>query len=98
MRLSVESWLGGELVGGLYGVALGNVFFGESMFAYESEASKVAFASLIDRLESEGYELIDCQQRTEHLERFGARSLPREEFLFELTRALRHPTRQGGWS
>ncbi len=95
---SVESWLDGELVGGLYGVALGNVFFGESMFALEPDSSKVAFVTLIERLLKEGYEMVDCQQRTEHLERFGARALPRERFLEELTRALRQPTRRGTWS
>lgn len=86
---SVEVWdrtdgvSAGEqrLVGGLYGLSLGRVFFGESMFSLCSNASKVAFARLAQRLAAAQFALIDCQQETEHLARFGARSVPRETFL-----------------
>ncbi len=78
---SVESWIDGELVGGLYGVAMGRVFFGESMFSLRSDASKVALVQLIGWLRQWGYELIDCQVKTEHLRRFGAREIPRPIFL-----------------
>lgn len=78
---SVESWVDDELVGGLYGVALGRVFFGESMFALRSDASKAAFVNLVHWLSEWGYELIDCQVTTAHLKRFGAREIPRPIFL-----------------
>ena len=79
-----ESWRDGELAGGLYGVALGRVFFGESMFTRETDASKVAFVVLMEKLESDGFALIDCQQETRHLARFGARPIPRREFVRQL--------------
>jgi leucyl/phenylalanyl-tRNA--protein transferase len=85
---SAESWSGGRLVGGLYGVAIGAVFFGESMFYTEPDASKVAFATLVGALCVRGYRLVDCQQETAHLERFGAEPLSRRRFLRELQRAL----------
>ena len=78
---SVESWRGDELVGGLYGVAIGRVFFGESMFSRETDASKVAFVYLVRQLQRWGYELIDCQVRTEHLVSLGAETIPRAEFI-----------------
>lgn len=78
---SVESWLDGKLVGGLYGVAIGPVFFGESMFARVSDASKVAFAHLCRQLQGWNYTLIDCQVVTDHLVSLGARSIPREDFI-----------------
>jgi len=78
---SVETWQEGELVGGLYGVALGKVFFGESMFAHATDASKVALVRLVERLRGNGYRLIDCQQATGHLASLGARAIPREEFV-----------------
>ena len=81
---SVESWLGDQLVGGLYGVAIGNVFFGESMFTRETDASKVAFATLVEKLTDDGFRLIDCQQQTRHLASFGARPISRAEFLQRL--------------
>ena len=77
---SAEAWHDGKLVGGLYGVALGGVFFGESMFSYETDASKVAFVSLVQSLVKAGFKLIDCQDYTPHLERFGAFRLPRSSF------------------
>lgn len=84
---SVETWLEGRLVGGLYGVALGRCFFGESMFALEPDASKCAFVRLVQALQAAGCPLIDCQVYTDHLARFGARAIPRTSFLGEL-RAL----------
>ena len=78
---SFETWLGGELVGGLYGVALGRVFFGESMFTHAPDASKVAFVTAARALFDAGCLLIDCQVETEHLARFGAGDLPRRRFL-----------------
>lgn len=94
---SCEAWRDGELVGGLYGVSLGNVFFGESMFASESDASKIAFVRLVRELHTWGIELIDCQVYTEHLERFGAREWSRTRFQEALATALEGPTRSGTW-
>lgn len=88
---SVESWHSGRLVGGLYGVSLGRVFFGESMFALKPDASKVAFVALVERLRERDYEVIDCQQTTEHLMRFGAREVPRAEFLNLIKDAVNKP-------
>ena len=85
---SVESWDGNELAGGLYGVMIGKAFFGESMFAKKSDASKVAFAVYAAELAGKGFELIDCQVTTEHLIRFGAREIPRSEFVSRLEMAL----------
>ncbi len=85
---SVESWDGDELAGGLYGVMMGRAFFGESMFAKKSDASKAAFAVYAADLAQKGFELIDCQVTTEHLKRFGAREIPRNEFVQRLGRAL----------
>ncbi len=95
---SAEAWDGPQLVGGVYGVSLGAVFFGESMFARAPDASKIAFVTLVPRLQSLGIELIDCQVHTEHLERFGAEEWPRARFLAALEEALEKPTRQGSWS
>ncbi|MBI3181907.1 MAG: leucyl/phenylalanyl-tRNA--protein transferase [Myxococcales bacterium] len=94
---SAESWAGGELQGGLYGVSLGSAFFGESMFARAPDASKVAFVQLVQQLAHWGFSMVDCQQETEHLARFGATGWPRERFLAELGRALLRPTRRGPW-
>lgn len=85
---SVEAWRGGELVGGLYGLALGRVFFGESMFSHESDASKVALAGLVSVLARQGVPLIDCQQETDHLASMGARPIPRREFALALTELI----------
>lgn len=81
---SVEAWQEGRLVGGLYGVKLGRAFFGESMFHLVPEASKAAFACFALDFYGEGGQLIDCQQVTPHMLRFGARALPRREFLERL--------------
>lgn len=85
---SVESWDGDELAGGLYGVVMGKAFFGESMFAKKNDASKVAFATYAIALAESGFELIDCQVTTEHMKRFGAREIPRPEFMKRLKEAL----------
>jgi len=94
---SVECLQDGELVGGLYGISIGGAFFGESMFARRSNASKIALACLVRGLERWGYALVDCQQATEHLLRFGAEEVPRARFLDELEAALRLPGRPGSW-
>ncbi len=93
---SVESWRDGSLVGGLYGVALGRVFFGESMFSRETDASKVALAHLVRHIESQGFAMIDCQMATSHLASLGAREIPRTEFsrhLHDWTTGAAHPAR-----
>jgi len=82
--ISAETWLGDELVGGLYGIKLGNMFFGESMFANVSNASKYAFINCVEWLKTQDVPLIDCQIYTEHLESFGARMISREDFLSHL--------------
>ncbi len=95
---SAEAWQGEELVGGLYGVSLGAAFFGESMFAWRDDASKMAFVQLVHRLNDWNFQLIDCQIYTEHLARFGAVLWPRTRFLAALEIALESPTRRGSWS
>ena len=89
---SVETWVEGELVGGLYGVSLGRMFFGESMFSHRSDASKIALAALVCFCREHRIPLIDCQQRTGHLASLGGRELPRAEFEARLTPRLREPT------
>ncbi len=86
---SVETWRDGRLVGGLYGVALGGAFFGESMFSRETDASKVALVALVERLRERGFVLLDTQFLTPHLARFGAVEIPRAEYLRRLDEALR---------
>jgi leucyl/phenylalanyl-tRNA--protein transferase len=95
---SAETWRGDRLVGGLYGLSLGAAFFGESMFAREADASKVAFVALVRQLAAWGIPLVDCQVYTEHLARFGAREWPRRDFLAALHAALDRPTRLGPWT
>ncbi len=90
---SIETWRDGVLVGGLYGVAIGRVFFGESMFSRVTDASKVALVGLVRRLEARGFELIDCQVASEHLASLGAVELPRRVFLERLA-ALCEPAGQ----
>jgi leucyl/phenylalanyl-tRNA--protein transferase len=94
---SVESWCDGELAGGLYGLSLGAAFFGESMFAKKTDASKVAFVGLVRQLSSWNFEFIDCQVTTGHLMRFGAKEIPRPVFLAMVRRALKAPTLRGEW-
>jgi leucyl/phenylalanyl-tRNA--protein transferase len=95
---SAEAWRGDELVGGLYGMSLGGCFYGESMFARAPDASKIVFVALVRQLVAWGMSIIDCQVHTEHLERFGAREIPRSEFLQHLHAALEQPTRRGAWT
>jgi leucyl/phenylalanyl-tRNA---protein transferase len=86
---SVETWMDGELAGGLYGVALGGAFFGESMFFIRRDASKIALAALVARMRARGMTLLDVQYTTPHLRRFGAVLVPRREYLARLRDALR---------
>ena len=88
---SFETWVDGQLVGGLYGICLGRMFFGESMFAWQTDASKIALAGLVAFCRLHGIELIDCQQRTEHLASLGAREIPRAAFLAHVRRATQAP-------
>lgn len=81
---SFETWMDGELVGGLYGVGLGLMFYGESMFSRASDASKLAFVHMVRHLAAQGVEMIDCQMHTSHLERLGGELLPREDFIARL--------------
>ena len=85
---SVETWIDGELVGGLYGVSLGRMFFGESMFSRRTDASKIALAALVCFCREHGVAMIDCQQRTGHLASLGGRELPRSDFESRLRAAL----------
>lgn len=94
---SVESWLDGDLVGGIYGVSLGRCFFGESMFSYKTDASKVALATLVKRLKAWGFHMLDAQVTTEHLLSLGAKEIPRRLFLKRLKEALSFPTIKGKW-
>jgi len=95
---SVESWYREELAGGLYGVSLGGVFFGESMFTKRHDASKVAFVKLVQQLKEWDFRLVDCQVTTGHLKRFGAREVTRVEFMRRLRKALQGPHRHGRWT
>jgi leucyl/phenylalanyl-tRNA--protein transferase len=88
LAVSIETWSGGELVGGLYGVALGRMFYGESMFARETDASKIALAALVRLLLREKVRVIDCQQNTRHLASLGAREIGRAEFLAHVKTAV----------
>ncbi|MEM6916055.1 MAG: leucyl/phenylalanyl-tRNA--protein transferase [Verrucomicrobiota bacterium] len=90
---SVECWQEGELAGGLYGIAIGGAFFGESMFSRVSDASKVALVSLVERLKKQRFQLLDTQWTTDHLSRFGCREIPRYEYLRQLNQALLVTTR-----
>ena len=95
---SGEAWYNGELVGGLYGVSLGAVFFGESMFHTRSNASKVVFAYLIELLQGWQFQLIDCQMPTKHLANFGAENMTREQFLEHLQSAIQHAPAPNKWT
>ena len=94
---SMEVWQGEELVGGLYGIALGKIFYGESMFALAPNASKAGFITLVKALEKAGFWLIDCQQQTSHLQSLGARGISREIFLDYLARNAYERTWPGPW-
>jgi leucyl/phenylalanyl-tRNA---protein transferase len=94
---SIEVWREDSLIGGLYGVSLGRMFFGESMFSREPDASKVALTALMRQIEAWGFMLLDCQVMNPHLQSLGAREIPRSDFLARLAESNRHPTRQGIW-
>lgn len=88
---SVETWIDGELAGGLYGVGIGRMFFGESMFARRTDASKIALCALVCFAREHGIPLIDCQQNTRHLASFGAREIPRDDFVAHVALASGGP-------
>jgi len=94
---SVEAWKEDRLVGGLYGIALGGVFFAESMFTVIDDASKTALVSLVRQLEAWGFRMIDCQQSSPHIRRLGAEEIPRRDFIAHLSDALDLPDRRGRW-
>jgi leucyl/phenylalanyl-tRNA--protein transferase len=94
---SVETWFGDDLVGGLYGISLGRCFFGESMFSLMDNTSKTALISLSRHLGQIGFQFIDCQVYSEHLESLGAMNVPREIFLTELENGLEYDTLRGNW-
>ena len=94
---SVECWHDNELVGGLYGMAIGQVFFGESMFSREKDASKVALVALADKLIEWGYQLIDCQVQSEHLSTLGAEDMPREQFCKLLQQLVDGVPSEAAW-
>jgi leucyl/phenylalanyl-tRNA---protein transferase len=94
---SVESWSGDTLAGGLYGVALGKVFFGESMFSRATDASKVALVRLAQRLREREFRVIDCQQATAHLASLGAREIPRKAFAELLQESIQYPSEVQFW-
>lgn len=95
---SVEAWAAGELVAGLYGLALGSVFCGESMFTRRPNASKIAFVALVRQLQRWGFTMIDCQQETEHMRRFGGSTVDLDTFLEQLRRGVATPWRSSSWS
>ncbi|WP_372365461.1 leucyl/phenylalanyl-tRNA--protein transferase [Candidatus Uabimicrobium sp. HlEnr_7] len=94
---SCEAWLDDKLVGGLYGISLGRAFYGESMFANESDASKIAFVYLVKQLQKWKFHIIDCQMETDHLTRFGAKLYKREIFQATLQKALQYTTKKEKW-
>lgn len=95
---SAETWIEGELAGGLYGVAIGRMFYGESMFTRTRDASKMALVHLVRRLERHGCGMLDCQMHTAHLESFGARAIPRSEFSLRLRELVDYATIPATWN
>jgi len=95
---SFETWLDGKLVGGLYGVAVGRMFYGESMFSHATDASKVALVALVEELRARGCPLIDCQVHTDLLASLGAREIPRSEFLREVSALVNYAQPPASWS
>ncbi len=95
---SIETWVDNQLVGGLYGIAIGRAFFGESMFSRHKDASKIALAHLCILLRSKGFGIIDCQMETQHLASLGARPLPRSEFAARLAELTPSGEQPGRWS
>lgn len=94
---SVETWYGEKLVGGMYGVSIGRCFFGESMFSFMDNASKAALIHLVNTLKTLDFRFLDCQVYTAHMERMGARLIPRDDFLALLREGLRYDTLRGSW-
>ena len=94
---SIETWMDGSLAGGLYGIALGGAFYGESMFTLEPDASKIAFVHLVRQLRRWNFGVIDCQMNTAHLARFGAREIPRTEFIAQLNNLINLPSVLTPW-
>lgn len=94
---SVETWIGNELAGGLYGVSIGRMFYGESMFSRRPNASKIALAHLCAQLQRWGYGMIDCQMYTPHLASLGAREIPRTEFIHRLQELIHYPNPNTAW-
>ena len=94
---SVECWLDTELAGGLYGISLGKIFFGESMFSKQPNSSKIALVHLMQKLQEWNFDLIDCQMRTEHLMQFGAREIPGNHFRKLLEKNIACPNQKGKW-
>ena len=88
--ISAECWLNDQLVGGCYGVKIGDMFYGESMFHHVTDASKVAFVALVQKLKSEGVSMIDCQMKTDHLASLGAKEIPRDDFISKLSVLIKH--------
>jgi leucyl/phenylalanyl-tRNA--protein transferase len=95
---SAETWMAGELAGGLYGVAIGGMFYGESMFMRRRDASKIALVHLVHQLEARGFGMIDCQMRTAHLASLGAREIPRAEFSHRLAELINYALPAGNWT
>ena len=94
---SAETWIDGQLAGGLYGIAIGHMFYGESMFARVTDASKIAFVHLVWQLQRWGFGMIDCQMKTAHLASLGAREIPRADFLKRLNELIECPRPPGLW-
>jgi len=95
---SVEVYVEGNLTGGLYGLGIGRMFYGESMFSRRSNASKIAFAHLVRYLIAHDFGMVDCQMRTEHLASLGGREIPRDDFLARLQQLIRPEQRRGRWT
>lgn len=94
---SVETWVDGQLAGGLYGISLGRMFYGESMFSRQTDASKIAFVHLVRQLERWHFGMIDCQMKTAHLASLGAREIPRAEFSQKLAELVNFRAITGAW-
>ena len=94
---SIETWMDGELVGGLYGVGIGRMFYGESMFSNKTDASKIALAYLTAQLKRWNFGMIDCQMNTAHLASLGAREITRREFLIRLQELIHYPNMTSPW-
>jgi len=95
---SVETWVEGELAGGLYGIAIGGMFYGESMFMRRRDASKIALVQLVRQLATRGFGMIDCQMRTSHLASLGGREIPRTEFSQRLAELINYALPNGNWT